>query len=58
LFLFGAVGVRVILDPDRFVRHSPKGGEMLKTWNRDNMSLTGVALVVFAAYMLYQLLLR
>jgi hypothetical protein len=58
LVLFGATGISAILDPDRFIRHSgvPKGGDMLRTWNRDGMRLAGAVFVVVALYMLYELL--
>ena len=44
-----------MLDPDRFVRRSgmPKGGEMLKTWNRDSMRVAGAIFAAVALYMLY-----
>jgi hypothetical protein len=55
---FAATGVRMMLNPDRFVRRSgtPKGGEMLKTWNRDQMRVTGAILVVFTLYVVYHVL--
>jgi hypothetical protein len=57
LLIFVATGVRAMLDPDRFVRRSgmPKGGEMLKVWNRDGMRLAGAIFVAVALYMLYHL---
>ena len=58
LLLFAATGVRAMLNPDRFIRRSglPKGGEMLKTWNRDNMRVAGAVFVAAAVWMLYHVL--
>src|SRR5262249_34163586 len=58
LLLVAATGVRAVIDPDRFVRRSgmPRGGEMLRTWNRDGVRGAGAIFVVVAVYMLYHLL--
>jgi hypothetical protein len=58
LLFFAGTGIMAMLDPDRFIRNTgmPKGGEMLKTWNRDSMRVAGAAFVVFAIYMLYHVL--
>lgn len=56
---FAATGVRAMLNPDLFIRRSglPKGGEMLKTWNRDSMRVVGALFVAVAVYMLYRVLI-
>jgi len=58
LLFFGATGVRMMLNPDPFVRRSgmPKGGDMLRTWNRDGMRATGAVFVAVAVHMLYHVL--
>lgn len=47
-----------MLDPDRFVRRSgmPKGGKMLKSWNRDNLRVAGAVFAAVAVWMLYHVL--
>jgi len=55
LLVFAAIGVRAMLDPERVVRRSglSKGGDMLKTWNRDQIRVVGAIFVAAALYMLY-----
>jgi len=50
--------MRIMIDPDRFVRRSgmPKGGELLRTWNRDSMRLAGAVFTAGALYVLYLLI--
>ena len=58
LLFFAAYGVRVMIEPDLFVRRSgmPKGGELLRTWNRDSMRLGGAVFTAGALYLLYRLI--
>lgn len=57
LLFFVTQGVRMVLDPDRFVRRSgiPKGGELLRTWNRGQMRLAGAVFAAAAIYVMYRL---
>ena len=57
IFFFG-VGVAHILFPDRFLKRSGlrRGGEMLTDFNRFGFRVVGLALAVFSAVVLYELI--
>ena len=57
LLAFAGLGIAHVLNPDRFIKRSgvPKGGEVLKVWNRLGFRIAGAIFTGGSLYMLYNL---
>ena len=53
LIFFAAYGIAHVLYPDRFMKPSHRGGEMLTEWNRIGIQIAGAIFAGFAIYVLY-----
>lgn len=62
LIVFAAIGLRCVFNPDWGIRHFSRslmgGGELLKEWNRMQMSVFGLIFAGFALCMIYVLIFK
>jgi len=60
LLAFAAIGIGCLISPEWGIKHFgrtlPRGGELLKEWNRLGISLLGLVFAGFALYVIYEVL--